>query len=101
MKNFTQVKKTIKGTEYTAQFNGFRARYRTVDNTYIDGTQITSTEKMADYLLENVLVSPKMTIDDFEDGEELDQVIGFLGDVNNGSFREETDEEGTTAKSKK
>ncbi len=101
MKKFTQVKKTIKGTEYTAQFNGFANMYKTIDSTYIDGTQTTSMEKMANYLLENVLVSPKKTMDDFEDREELDAVIGFLGDVNSGSFREETDEKEATGKSKK
>lgn len=100
MKKFTQVKKTIKGTEYIAQFNGFANMYKTIDSTYIEGTQTTSMEKMANYLLENVLVSPKKTMDDFEDREELDAVIGFLGDVNNGSFREETDEEETTGKRK-
>ena len=100
MKKFEQVKKVINGTEYVAQFNGFGNRYRAIDNTYIDGTQITSMEKMAIYLLENVLVTPKKNIDDFEDGEELDELIGFLSAVNNGTFRTEYRQKGDNSKGK-
>lgn len=101
MKKFTQVTKKINGTEYTAQFNGFGNRYDTIDITYIDGTQTTSMRKVAEYLLENVLVTPKKTLDDFEDAKELDEVIAFLGEVNNGTFQEKTDESSTDAKSKR
>lgn len=101
MKKFTQVTKKINGTEYTAQFNGFGGRYDAVDRTYIDGTQTTSMRKIAEYLLENVLVTPKKTLDDFEDAKELDEVIAFLGEVNNGTFQEESDEGSTDTKSKR
>lgn len=99
MKKFTQVKKVINGTEYVAQFNGFSSVFRAIDSTYIDGTAITSMAKFVDYLLENVLVSPKKTVDDFESREELDSVISYLSEVNNGYFREETDKAGAEAKS--
>ena len=101
MKKFTQVTKKINGTDYTAQFNGFGSRYDAVDRTYIDGTQTKSMRKIAEYLLENVLVTPKKTLDDFEDAKELDEVIAFLGEVNNGTFQEESDEGSTDTKSKR
>lgn len=103
MKKFTQVKKTINGVEYTAQFNGMSSRYKAVDATaaFVDGNQTVSMYKMAEYLLKNVLVSPKKEIDDFEDTDELDEVIAFLSEVNNGTFREETDGEREEKQSKK
>lgn len=65
MSNFYTAKKTINGVEYTAQFNGISAALQAIDNTYIDGTSNTSTEKIAKYLFENVLVEPRMDINDF------------------------------------
>ncbi|MCD8090108.1 MAG: hypothetical protein LUD81_05705 [Clostridiales bacterium] len=92
MKKFTQVKKTIIGTEYTAQFNGIAEMYKSIDNTYMDGRDTTSMYKMAEYLLKNVLVEPKKNFDDFEDTNEFNEVLSFLGSVHRGTFREETDE---------
>lgn len=100
MKAFTQVKKTIKGTEYTAQFNGFAESYKYID-AITDANMKPSAYEGAKYLLENVLVSPKKTFTDFEDKEELDELIAFLTEVKDGTFREETDEKATTAKGKK
>lgn len=99
MKAFTQVKKIINGTEYTAQFNGFGESYKYIDSI-TDANMKPSLYKGAEYLLKNVLVSPKKTFDDFESKEELDEVIAFLTEVKDGTFREEADEEGTTTKSK-
>lgn len=65
MANFYTVNKEINGTKYTCQFNGISAALQAVDNCYIEGSNNTSLEKMAKYLLENVVVSPKMSIDDF------------------------------------
>ncbi len=100
MKKFTQVKKVIKGTEYTAQFNGFGEAYKFTD-AITDSSMKPSLYKAAEYLFENVLVEPKRTFDDFEDREELDEVIAFLTEVKDGTFRETTDEGTTKADSKK
>ena len=100
MKKFTQVKKTINGTEYTAQFNGFGESYKYVDEI-TDEKMKPSFYKGAEYLLKNVLVEPKKSFDDFESREELDEVIAFLTDVKDGTFRETTDEGRTKADSKK
>lgn len=105
MEKFNQVKKTINGVEYVAQYNGVLAAMDAADNTYIDGTDTTSIKKMTKYLLENVLVSPKITADNidehFKNIEELNNVIKFLSEVNNGTFQEETVETTTTTKGKK
>jgi hypothetical protein len=65
MSNFYTAKKVINGTEYTAQFNGISAALRAIDDTYIDGTSNTSSEKIAKYLFDNVLIEPKIDINDF------------------------------------
>ena len=81
--------------KYTAQFNGLAAAIQAVDNSYIDGTQNTSIEKMTNYILNNVIVSPKMTIDDFETMEELNEVIRFGRSVMEGKFRQTADKGAT------
>ena len=65
MANYYTSKKTINGVEYTAQFNGISAALQAVDNSYIDGSPNTSIEKLSKYLLDNVIVDPKVSINDF------------------------------------
>lgn len=89
---FYSVTKEINGKKYTAQFNGLSCALRAVDQSYIEGSQNTSTEKLAKYLFEHVIVDPKgLDIDDFESMEEFNQVTTFAREVMQGKFREETD----------
>lgn len=99
---FYTAKKVINGTEYTAQFNGLSAALQAVDNSYIEGTSNTSTLKLAEYILENVIVEPKnLTVDDFADLDEFNQVIRFGSDVMHGKFRNKADESTDKGKGKK
>ena len=94
---FYTVKKEIKGKEYVAQFNGLLPAVRAVDNSYIEGSNNTSIEKLSKYILENVIVSPKgLNIDSFETMDEFNEVIAFGREVMQGDFRDKKDE--TTAK---
>lgn len=87
---FYQVKKTINGTEYKAQFSGISTSLRAVDETYIEGTNTTSMEKMAAFLFEHIIVEPKgLTVDDFESMEEFNAVVKFASGVMKGEFRKE------------
>ena len=89
-KKFYTATKEINGKKYTAQFNGLSCALRAVDSTYIEGTNNTSVEKMADYIFKNVIVEPKgLTIDDFESMEEFNEVVSFGRDVMQGKFRPE------------
>lgn len=87
---FYQVKKTINGTEYTAQFSGISMSMKAVDNSYIENSRNISSEKMAKYILENVIVEPKgLQIDDFNSLDELNEVIEFGNKVMGGSLQSE------------
>jgi len=102
MANFYQVKKTINGKEYTAQFNGISAALKAVDNSYIDGTNITSVEKLSKYLFENVIVDPaNLDADSFDSMDDFNEVVTFAREVMQGNFREETKQEAVNKKSKK
>ena len=91
-KKFYTATKEINGKKYTAQFNGLSCALRAVDSTYIEGTNNTSVEKMADYIFQNVIVEPKgLTIDDFESMEEFNEVVSFGRDVMQRKFRPEED----------
>lgn len=68
---FYTVEKEINGTKYVAQFSGLSVAVRGVDSSYIDGTTTTSTEKLGQYILDNVIVEPKgLTADSFDTMEE-------------------------------
>lgn len=96
MKKFYTVEKEINGVKYVAQFAGLSTALRAVDNSYIEGTNNTSTEKLAQYLFKYIIVEPKgLSIDDFEDMQSFNEVISFARGVMSGDFREEADK-GTT-----
>jgi hypothetical protein len=99
---FYTVKKEINGTEYVAQFSGISTALKAVDACYIEGTSNTSTEKLAQYLFENIIVEPKgLTADDFATMEEFNEVIGFARGVMQGNFRDKENEGAVKAASKK
>jgi hypothetical protein len=90
MAKFFTVDKEIGGEKYTFQFNGVLAAVKATDETYIDGTDIRSSEKWIKYLLENVVVSPKKEMDDFESIAELNEVVAFANEVMNGEHNPNT-----------
>ena len=101
MAKFYQVKKEINGTEYTAQFNGISAALEALDDSYVDGTSNTSGLKLANYVLENVIIDPKVKVDDFDSMEELNAVVKFGSQVMQGKFRQKPDESSADGKSRK
>lgn len=97
---FYTVNKKINDKEYIAQFSGMSTALRAVDESYIEGTTVTSIEKLAEYLFKHVIVEPKdLTVDDFESMDELNEVITFAREVMQGDFRETKDNGTTKAKS--
>lgn len=100
--NFYTVTKEIDGVEYTFQFNGISAALKAVDNSYIEGTNTTSVEKLAEYLFANVVVSPKgLTIDDFDNMDTFNKVVTAARETMQGNFRETKNEGATKGTSKK
>lgn len=96
------VEKEVMGKKYTFQFNGISAALRALDNSYIQGTNNTSVEKLATYLFQNVVVQPKgLAIDDFDNMEEFNAVIGVAREVMTGDFRGQEDKGGAKGASKK
>lgn len=97
-KDYYTVKKTINDVEYTAQFNGLSAALDAIDDCYIDGGSNVSGRKLADYILENVIVQPAgLTPDKFASMKELNEVVKFGRDVMQGKLRD-TPKNKTTAK---
>lgn len=88
MSKFYTVEKTIKGNDYKAQFNGLSVALRAVDESYIENSNNTSVEKMAQYLFDNVIVEPKgLTVDSFDNMDELNEVIEFARGVMQGELK--------------
>jgi hypothetical protein len=99
---FYTREKMIRGKKYVAQFNGLSEALRAVDESYIDNSSNTSTVKISNYVLENVIVEPKgLTIDDFDDMDELNEVIAFGRDVMQGKFRESDKKTGEKSRAEK
>ena len=91
MANLYTVQKEINGTVYTFQFNGISAAMDALDESYIDGSSNISLRKLNTYLLENVVVDPKMTMDDFEDVEKLNAVTAYARKVMQGIIKPEAE----------
>ena len=90
MKNnkFYTVEKEIGGTKYVAQFAGLSCALKAVDNSYIEGSNNTSVEKIADYIFKNIIVEPAgLTIDDFDSLEEFNEVVTFGREVMQGQHK--------------
>nr|DAI30813.1 MAG TPA: hypothetical protein [Caudoviricetes sp.]DAP16443.1 MAG TPA: hypothetical protein [Caudoviricetes sp.] len=88
MAKFYTVDKTIKGNDYKAQFNGLSVALRAVDESYIENSNNTSVEKMAQFLFDNVIVEPKgLTVDSFDSMDELNEVIEFARNVMQGELK--------------
>lgn len=89
---FYTTEKEINGKKYVAQFSGISAAVRAIDSSYIDGTNTTSTEKLGQYILNNIIVEPKgLTADDFDSMEEYNEVTTWGRDVMYGKFRKAAD----------
>lgn len=88
-KKFYSVEKEINGTKYVAQFNGLSCALRAVDQSYLEGTNNTSIEALSNYIFKNVIVEPtNLSIDDFDDMEEFNEVVTFGREVMQGKFRD-------------
>lgn len=85
------VKKEINGVEYIFQFNGISEAMDALDESYIDGSSNISLRKLNTYLLENVVVDPKVKMDDFEDVEKLNAVTSFARKVMQGIIKPEAE----------
>lgn len=87
MAKFYKVQKEINGVNYTFQFNGIAAALKAVDESYIEGSSNLSLEKLNEYLLENVVVDPKLSIDDFDDVATLNKVTAYARKVMQGEIK--------------
>lgn len=98
-RNFYTVKKEFNGKEYTAQFNGLSCALKAIDSTYLEDKNVTSMEKMSEYLFKNIIVEPaNLTVDDFDDIEEFNEVVKWAREVMQGKFREEANQAGAKTK---
>lgn len=96
---FYTAEKEINGVKYVCQFSGVSTALRAIDSTYIDGTSVTSIEKLAEYLFKYIVVEPKgLSIDDFDNMDDLNEVITFAREVMQGDFRDKKDASATKAK---
>lgn len=79
MANKYTVTKEINGRKIVAKFSGISTSARAADTTYIDGTDNTSIEKLTEFLFDNVIVEPRLSIEDFGAdmiGKEVTKTIG-------------------------
>ena len=90
----TKETRTINGVEYTAEFKGLEKALEAQDSCYIDGSNVTSIEKMAKFIFDNIITKPEgLTIDSFETAGDFEAVISFGREVMNGGEAMEEFEE--------
>ena len=88
MSNFKPktVTKEINGNTYTAQFNGMYACLEALDEMGATSQKGLSLAKMAKYVLENVIVDPKLSVNDFSNMDDLNAVVAFGSEIMKGNF---------------
>ena len=85
---FYTVENEINGVNYVAQFNGLSAALKAVDDSYIDGSDNISMQKLSEYVFKHVIVEPKgLTADDFESLNDFTEVMNWAQGVMQGQFR--------------
>lgn len=71
------VTKTINGIEYTAVWKGMQYGKQMLEYCRIGDGNILSDTKVAAIVFSEIIISPKVSIDDFEDMKELCEVLEF------------------------
>ncbi|MEJ8306664.1 hypothetical protein [Saccharibacillus sacchari] len=98
MANFKQTKfKSKSGKEYTLQHPGVRSAAKIIDRVK-NKHGVASDEKLGDEMLQYVVVSPKMKVDDFGDDyaeyvEVVNKAFSFLTGQDFDAGSEESGEE--------
>lgn len=83
------IKKTINGIEYTAVYRGMKVCNEILHLCVADEkTGRLAHEKLANAVFNEVITSPKVNIDDFENLESYDKVIRFGKSILTGDFEE-------------
>lgn len=100
---FYTVPKTIGGKDYLAQYNGNSQYYEFQDKCKknIGGVAEVNMVEAAKFIFENVIVKPnKLTLDDFDNADDTNDVINFGIEVMQGNFRDKKNKAGATGTSK-
>ncbi len=83
---FYQRVKEIGGVAYTAQFNGLSAALRMLNESH-DKNGNFDFLAATRFVLDNVIVEPRCSVDDFGDIGTLNEVVAFGREVAQGMFR--------------
>lgn len=83
------IKKTINGVEYKAVWRGMAYTIECMEKCKIKGTDILSPDKLSEIVFDNIIVSPKVSVDDFGDMETFSEVFEFGKSVLLGTFEKE------------
>lgn len=85
---FYQYKENINGNEYVFQYPGKRACLRMTDEATTDNNKRLN-EKMIDLMLKNIVVSPKVDLDYFDEyPEDYERVVDIVTTIFQGDFTE-------------
>ena len=79
-----QITKTINGVEYIAQWNGILRSEMLLNKCVVNGN--ISVYRLADVVFSQVIISPKVSVDDFENRDEFYAVLDFGVSVLHGDF---------------
>ena len=80
------IKKNIRGIEYVAAWRGMAFSESSIEACRVDGTDRLSNSKLADIVFNEIIISPKVNIDDFKDFQVFDEVMDFGKSVLFGEF---------------
>lgn len=80
------IKKVINGVEYTAVYKGYNYTTQRIKECLLQDKKHYSNEKLSTVVFGEIIINPKVTVDDFDDLQAYNEVFEFGRSVLFGEF---------------
>jgi hypothetical protein len=80
------IKKVINGVEYTAVYRGYSYTTQRIKECLLQDKKHYSNEKLSTVVFGEIIINPKVTVDDFDDLQAYNEVFEFGRSVLFGEF---------------
>lgn len=85
------IKKVINGVEYTAVWKGYNYTTKRMKECLLQDKKHYSNEKLSAVVFGEIIINPKVTVDDFDDIQTYNEVFEFGRSVLFGDFEKKSE----------
>jgi hypothetical protein len=84
------IRKIINGVEYTAVWKGYNYTTRRINDCLTKDKKRYSNSKLSAVIFDEIIIDPKVTVDDFDDLQTFNEVLEFGKSVLFGDFEKKS-----------